>query len=122
MAEGVRPVICRRESLLDGGGAVTFDIEWDGRRVPGFVVAFDGGVHAWVNVCPHRGTTLDWLPGRVFDASGLYLVCATHGALFEADTGRCVSGPCQGASLRRIGVEVVDGDVVLGAGRLFLVA
>jgi len=67
----------------------------------------------YVNICPHRGTSLDWQPGEVFDETGLYLICATHGALFEPDSGLCVAGPCQGAHLQKIPVKIEGGQVVL---------
>jgi nitrite reductase/ring-hydroxylating ferredoxin subunit len=113
-------LICQREALIDGGAAARFCVEFDGRAIDAFAIAFDGDVHAYVNSCPHRGTTLDWEPGQVFDESGIYLVCATHGALFEADSGRCVGGPCHGAVLTRINITQRDGEVRLqaGSGRL----
>ncbi len=111
-------MICRRDVLADGGRAARFAFEFDGRIMHGFVVQFDGEVYAYANSCPHRGTELDWQPGEVFDESGLYLVCATHGALFEADSGKCVGGPCQGASLVKIAVDVIGGDINLRVGRL----
>jgi nitrite reductase/ring-hydroxylating ferredoxin subunit len=117
MAEAER-LICRRETLTDGGLANRFTLEFDGRTLPAFVVAYDGSVFGYVNSCPHRGTELDWQPGEVFDDAGLYLVCATHGALFEPDSGHCVGGPCQGASLPKVAIEVINGDVFLRTGRL----
>jgi len=117
MAEAER-LICERARLVDGGLAVRFAIEFDGQPLQAFVVAFDGDVHAYVNRCPHQGTELDWQPGQVFDDSGLYFVCATHGALFAADSGRCVGGPCQGASLARVAVDEVENGIYLRAGRL----
>src|SRR6185312_16085931 len=46
-----------------------------------FAVRVLGGmVRVYVNRCPHMGTELDWQPGDFFEESGLYLVCATHGA------------------------------------------
>ncbi|HEX4858194.1 MAG TPA: Rieske 2Fe-2S domain-containing protein [Usitatibacteraceae bacterium] len=105
--------LCRRDALVDGGRAVGFAIRRGGRDVAGFVVAWDDRVHAFVNVCPHRGTTLDWKPGEVFDETGLYLICATHGAMFEPDSGRCIAGPCTGARLQPIAVRVADGFVEL---------
>lgn len=117
MAEEPRIVmirrVCRRDQLANGGRAVTFSVSRPGRALPAFAVAYDETVHAYVNVCPHRGTPLDWQPGEVFDESGLYLICATHGALFEPDSGRCIAGPCQGAHLQRIPVGVVGEHVVL---------
>ena len=42
-----------------------------------------------------------------------YLVCSTHGAMFEPGTGYCVAGPCRGASLERVEVRESDGRVLL---------
>ena len=105
--------VCRREQLADGGKAVRFTIAGQGQSLPAFVIAHDGDVRAYVNICPHRGTSLDWQPGEVFDESGLYLICATHGALFEPDTGLCIAGPCQGACLQKIPLRLETDHVVL---------
>ena len=112
--------ICERQTLQDGGKAMRFElVSKQGQRTPGdervvvkgFAVAYDGNVYAYKNVCPHLGTELDWQPGEVFDESGLYLICATHGAAFEPRTGLCVGGPCKGAILSKIAI-VVDNNLV----------
>lgn len=118
MDENDQQVICRHANLVDGGTAARFAFELDGRILNGFTVAYDGQVYAYANSCPHRGTELDWLPGKVFDDSGLYLVCATHGAIFEVDSGKCVGGPCHGASLVKVAIRVVNDVVTLAVGRL----
>ena len=105
--------LCRRDELPEGGKAVRFDIRRQSHELPAFAVAYDGEVHAYVNICPHRGTSLDWQPGEVFDETGLYLICATHGALFEPDSGLCIAGPCQGAYLQKIPVKLEGENVVL---------
>lgn len=105
--------VCLREQLRDGGAAVNFEIRRHGKVLPAIAVAHAGQIHAYVNVCPHRGTTLDWQPGEVFDESGLYLICATHGALFEPATGLCIAGPCQGDSLQKIPVRLEAQHVTL---------
>jgi nitrite reductase/ring-hydroxylating ferredoxin subunit len=105
--------VCDRERLQEGGRAVNFEVQWRGRREAAIAYAYDGDVHAAINVCPHRGTTLDWQPGEVFDESGLYLICATHGAMFEPDTGLCIAGPCTGATLQKLPVRIVEGRVEL---------
>ena len=56
---------------------------------------------------------LDWLPGRFFDDSRRYLICATHGALYAPDSGRCVAGPCQNGRLEVLPVVERDGGVFL---------
>lgn len=114
MAEQQR-IICRADELTDGGRAVRFTLPGGetSHAVACFVVAYGGKVYGYVNSCPHRGTELDWQAGEVFEETGLYLVCATHGALFEPDSGLCVGGPCQGAKLRPLAITVLGNDVVL---------
>lgn len=78
------------------------------------LVLFEGEVHAFVNVCPHVGTPLDWMPNEFFDAEGRRLMCRTHGALFDPANGDCLAGPCQGRGLDSIQVRVEsDGKVTL---------
>lgn len=70
-------------------------------------------VRAWLNVCPHAGRRLDWLPGQFLKSREGQLVCAAHGASFELENGQCVAGPCRGDALRAVPVEVRDGQVWL---------
>ena len=84
-------VICPRSALLEGkngGKAHRFEILQDTTKTPCFAIAFEGSIYAYVNRCPHQGTELDWLPGEVFDDDGLYLVCATHGAVLDRKSTR----------------------------------
>ena len=73
-----------------------------------------GGVRAWLNVCPHAGRRLDFAPGRFLRSKGGDLVCAVHGATFALPQGNCVAGPCRGDCLRAVPVHVADGEVRLG--------
>jgi nitrite reductase/ring-hydroxylating ferredoxin subunit len=77
-----------------------------------FVVRANAGVRAYLNRCPHRGTPLNWVPDRFLTDDREHAICATHGALFRIDDGRCIAGPCVGDSLEPICV-VVDGGVVV---------
>ena len=107
-----RRLICASAELEEGRAGVRFPLAAGAESGPGgFAVRYDGAVCAFVNRCPHMGTELDWQPGEVFDESGLYLVCATHGAIFEPQSGRCIAGPCRGASLQRIATVERDGKV-----------
>lgn len=119
MADGEH-LICPSAALEDAGLGVRFPLD---AATNGFAIRFRGKVRAYVNRCPHAGTELDWEPGEFFggmpqtgsesEGSGLYLVCSTHGALFEPLTGVCVAGPCRGASLEPLQVREHDGRVVL---------
>jgi nitrite reductase/ring-hydroxylating ferredoxin subunit len=107
---GRERLICPSAELEEGGRGVRFDWAPAGGAGKGFAVRFDGEVRAFVNRCPHLGVELDWEPGEFFEEAKLYLVCSTHGAVFEPDTGLCTGGPCRGASLEPIPVaERPDG-------------
>lgn len=77
----------------------------------GFVALFNGVPRAWENVCRHIPITIDYGDNRFFNAEGTRIVCQTHGASYEPDTGLCVEGPCAGARLKPLQVEV-EGDLV----------
>lgn len=106
-------VICRSEDLPDGGDGVCFELVGPDGRQSAFVVRWQGRVWGWLNQCRHIPIELDWNPGKFLDDSGLYLVCASHGALYEPDTGLCVSGPCGGQRLFPLSVVERDGSIYL---------
>ncbi|MGE5615524.1 MAG: Rieske (2Fe-2S) protein [Bacillota bacterium] len=105
--------ICSSSALEDGGPGVRFVVDESGLARNAFAVRHFGRVSAFINQCPHAWTELDWEPGKFFDFSKLYLICATHGAMFEPHNGRCVAGPCRGAALEKLDIVERDGDVYL---------
>lgn len=84
-------------------------------RGPALLYRWQGEIRAFLNSCPHVGTPLDMVPGRVFTADGTQLICATHAALFEPGTGLCTAGPCRGRSLTAVPIRLADGQVWLEA-------
>lgn len=106
-------VICDSAALAEGGPGVRFKLRPLDADEKGFVVRYEGIARAFVNRCPHQGTELDWQPGEFFEEAGLYLICATHGALFDPHSGRCIAGPCQGECLEAVRVEESDGHVTI---------
>lgn len=76
-----------------------------------FVVKQAGAFYAYENRCPHLGIELQWQPDQFLDADREFIQCTTHGALFLIEDGECVSGPCRGQSLRRLPIEVRDGQL-----------
>ncbi|MEO8038404.1 MAG: Rieske 2Fe-2S domain-containing protein [Betaproteobacteria bacterium] len=110
---GRERLICAAAALGEGGVGVRFDVERFGKRVPAFVVRYDGVVHGYLNQCAHVPVELDWAEGMFFDLSGLYLICATHGATYLPENGRCVRGPCNGSGLRKLSVYERDGSVYI---------
>lgn len=108
-----RRLICASAALVDGGPGVRFMRQRDGRDAAAFVIRYDGKVYGYLNSCAHIPVELDWLEGEFFDKAGLYLICATHGATYEPDTGHCIMGPCKGERLVAAPVEERDGCVYL---------
>ncbi len=102
--------ICDASALAERGDGVRFAVRVGQRAATGFVVRFGGRVFAYLNRCAHVALELDWNEGRFFDADGLVLLCATHGAAYAPESGRCVDGPCTGrGGLRSITVIERDG-------------
>ncbi|MFN3593193.1 MAG: Rieske (2Fe-2S) protein [Thiobacillaceae bacterium] len=103
-------LICASTDLEEGGRGVRFELTYAGEVQPAFVIRFAGVVRAYLNRCGHIPVELDYLPGDFFDLSRLYLVCATHGALYDPATGACLGGRCNGRGLTPLPVvEEADG-------------
>ena len=96
--------ICDSESLDEGGKGIRYPVTVDGDDLTAFVVRYGLEPRAYLNRCAHLPMELDWTEGEFFESSGLYLMCATHGALYEPDTGHCAGGPCRGGRLHAINV------------------
>lgn len=94
--------LCPSDALVDGGRAVPFDVIYMGQTCRAFGVRHKGTVQAYVNRCTHVPMELDWQPNQVFDSTGQWLLCATHGALYRPDTGACAGGPCRGGLVKII--------------------
>lgn len=75
-----------------------------------FVVNFDGRYHAYVNRCRHVPIPMDWVDNQFFGEQGRYLICQTHNAYYEPDSGECVAGPAGtcGKFLYCVPLEVRD--------------
>lgn len=96
--------ICDSATLEEGGKGVRFPLTAGGEDGTGFVVRYNGRVHAYLNRCAHIPIELDWNEGQFFESSGLFLMCSTHGAIYAPETGKCEGGPCRGGRLRPISV------------------
>lgn len=103
--------ICASSEVVEGGKGVRFPVTAGGDEATGFVVRYENVAHAYLNRCAHVPVELDWAPGEFFESSGLYIMCATHGAIYTPDTGYCSGGPCRGSNLRKIAVFERDGNI-----------
>ncbi len=110
MAEGQR-LICASADLDEGGRGVRFELRRGEVVEPAFAVRWRGEVRAYLNRCGHVPVEMDWQPGEFFDASRLYLICATHGALYDPASGACLGGRCDGRGLVAVPAVERDGNV-----------
>ena len=91
---------------LHEGEATLLSVLIDGLEDEIILVRTEGGHLAYINRCRHISVPLDYGDGEVFDETGKLFQCRTHGALYRIEDGRCVAGPCSGASLKP--VEIVE--------------
>lgn len=100
--------ICDVEEVPDEG-TLLFTMRDGFDEVEAFLVRTDEGIEAYTNYCQH------WTDVRLDKGSGAAvrdgeILCQKHGATFRADTGECTFGPCEGAFLESVEVEIHDGE------------
>lgn len=102
------------EQVLAEGKTTVFEFtDAAGMVSEGLVIRYGGQLQAFRNLCRHNPLPLDYGDGDFLDSDERYLLCRNHGALFEPDTGLCVSGPCVGARLFKYPVEERNGKIVV---------
>jgi nitrite reductase/ring-hydroxylating ferredoxin subunit len=119
MARGVQtsPLkLIARVGELAHGGSKKFKFRRGEFESEALLINYQGALFAYVNRCPHIGISLDWVDNQFFTLDQRYLMCANHGAVFEPPTGECVWGPCVGAALQRVELEIEGGKVFARLG------
>lgn len=106
---------------LPDPGSRGFD-PWETGRDTFFVVRRGREIYGWRNACPHYGSTpMAWQRHAYLNGDSTRVMCHSHGAQFDMETGECLLGPCLGQSLQRIDVYVCsnnriwlleDGDIL----------
>jgi len=112
MSDSNNKVVFSSASLPNGGLGQRFKMPMYGDFASGFVIRYQNQVYAYVNQCAHLPVELDWNEGEFYTTQKDFLICATHGAEYEPDTGSCVVGPCKGKSLKPMHV-VEEGEQVI---------
>jgi nitrite reductase/ring-hydroxylating ferredoxin subunit len=102
--------LCASADLVNSGTAVPFEVVFGGQSCRAFAIRYQGEVHAYLNRCAHVAMEMDFQANRFFDSSGDWLICATHGALYQPQTGQCRGGPCR-SGLVKIALSERDGVV-----------
>lgn len=105
--------LCALSELADPGSR-GFDLDCGAQQTLRlFVVRKEGVLAAYRNSCPHTGAPLEWQPDQFLDLDNSYIQCAIHGALFRPEDGYCLRGPCVGASLESLELQIVGDRVQL---------
>jgi len=98
----VVPIIAASE--LHEGMSHLFTFVKDDERYEAFVIRFGNQIRAYLNVCPHAGEPIAEKNQSAFNSDKRYLICREHFALFDPETGKCISGPCPIADLYKIAI------------------
>lgn len=107
----MRVKLCNSLDLKEGGHGQRFKVLMNNEKVTAFVLRVDNQLVAYLNRCAHLPVEMDWNRGDFLDESGQVIVCASHGASYDALNGNCLGGPCGGNPLVRLDVEEHLGEV-----------
>jgi nitrite reductase/ring-hydroxylating ferredoxin subunit len=95
-----RIFLCDSAALINSADAVSFDVVFDARACRAFAIRYQDQVYAYLNRCEHIAMEMDYQSNHFFDPTGDWLICATHGALYQPQTGACRMGPCRGGLIK----------------------
>ena len=113
-------VVLHDATRLAEGASVRFRIVLEGVCRDAFAVRWRGGLYAYVDMCRHQARSLSYGDGQVLDVGEGLLVCRHHGARYVPRSGLCIDGPCVGASLTALALELRDGALVCTGRRVSL--
>jgi nitrite reductase/ring-hydroxylating ferredoxin subunit len=107
-------VLCAADDVVEGQGKeVVFGDGHDTFRV--VLMRVEGRIVAYRNCCPHFSLPLNYEPEVFHIFDGDELMCAHHTAMFRIADGECFDGPCKGATLTAIPVQIANGSVKVAA-------
>lgn len=106
------PIVVARVGEVDPGTTKKFILTVDGRETECFLVNYSGRLFAYVNRCRHVPMTMDWIDNQFLTEDGRYILCATHGAAFEPESGECIFGPPCGKFLDRVPLTIENDEVL----------
>ena len=115
MPENDEYLIANVEKMQNAEQGLRFDVDQDGEQIPAFAIRYNDKIYAYLNRCGHIAIQLDFRPGDFFSEDKQNLVCSTHGALYQPESGACLGGPCYGVGLEPLNVEEINGYLYLRA-------
>lgn len=100
--------ICNFDELEDPG-SLEFQAGTGDWPFRGFLVRQGERVFAYRNYCMHVGHPLNWKPNEFLTRDRRYIICASHGAMYDIGNGLCFAGPCRGKRLTSLDVAIREG-------------
>lgn len=107
-------VAVARMGEIEPGETKKFMLSVEGRETECFLVNYGGQYFAYINRCAHVPMTMDWIDNQFLTEDGRYILCATHGAAFEPETGECIFGPPCGKFLARVPLSMAGDRILAG--------
>jgi nitrite reductase/ring-hydroxylating ferredoxin subunit len=105
-------ILCKTSDIEDPGSK-SFELKIKRKTQAIFVVHKDTEFFAYINKCPHTGSPLEWQEDQFLDLDKALIMCSSHGALFQIDSGECIAGPCTGDGLEPLPISIVDNVIQL---------
>ena len=103
--------LCNINDIPDPGSK-EFSLTIGERTVELFVIHKNSAFYAYKNSCPHTGVNLNWQQDQFLNLDNTFIQCSVHNALFEIDSGYCISGPCSGRAMEELKLTI-DNDTLL---------
>ena len=103
--------ICNLDDIRDGE-SIGLSATINGIIKKLIVVRAGNSGFVYLNTCPHIGASLELRPGKFLSHDKQNIICSTHGALFEINTGLCIYGPCQDKHLEAIQISIDNGKIL----------
>ena len=108
-----KSIILLKKDFGPGPSTLKFTFLENGEKKTGFALLFEGSYYVYKNQCQHLPVELDWLDNNFLEDDGGFIICATHGAIYEPTSGLCVSGPCKGKSLNTMAYTITRDELVV---------
>jgi len=105
-------IVVARLGEVQPGETKKFVLQLGGREEECFIVNHGGSLYAYINRCCHVPMSMDWIENRFMTEDKQYILCATHGACYQPDTGECVSGPPFGKFLTPVPLTISGQEVI----------
>lgn len=100
-------MICNIDDIKDNGASV-YKLNNSNIDYEIIIVRKNFKIHGFKNLCPHANLPLNLNSLEVLSRDKKHLICKNHAALFDIDSGVCVSGPCIGKGLELVNLKIKD--------------